>query len=172
MRHFPLLPENSFPQTGPGGHVYANAVISCRGGFLVKIKHHEQTKSLPAAKWTPAQRTALGIIPEMVVRESAREKARQKTAGEKLAGMQKQKEPFEQEPARPEKYTVRVYGHTKDTALAYAAGPYSCGYREIKEQPCKIAGLKNSAMLQKDQLVHFKAITAETDIIGYRSFSV
>lgn len=25
-------------------------------------------------------------------------------------------------------------------------------------------------MLQKDQLVHVKAITAETDIIGYRSF--
>lgn len=27
-------------------------------------------------------------------------------------------------------------------------------------------------MLQKDQLVHVKAITAETNIIGYRSFSV
>lgn len=60
----------------------------------------------------PEQRTALGIIPEMVVLESAREKRGKKTAGEKLAGMQKQKEQFEQEPARPEKYTVRVYGHT------------------------------------------------------------
>lgn len=58
----------------------------------------------------PEQRTALGIIPEMVVLESAREKRGKKTAGEKLAGMQK--EQFEQEPARPEKYTVRVYGHT------------------------------------------------------------
>ncbi|MBT8778137.1 hypothetical protein [Akkermansia muciniphila] len=83
--------------------------------------------------------------------------------------MQKQKEQFEQEPARPEKYRAGLRPYA---ALAYAAGPYSCGYREIKEQPCKIAGLKNSAMLQKDQLVHVKAITEGTDIIGYRSFSV
>lgn len=141
-----------------------------KGGFLAKIKHDEGTKSIPITKLTPEQRTALGITMEMVACESAREKARQKAAGEKLA--RKQKELFQPEPARSEKYSVPVYGHTQDAALAYAVEPCSYGYRAIREQPYKIIGLKDPAMLKKDRIVHFKAITAGTDTIDYKSFSV
>lgn len=90
---FPALAgEIALPKLTLGGHTYGNAVISYQGGFLTKIKHDEGTKSSPITKLTPEQRTALGITPEMVARESARERARQKTAEEKLARRQKQKE--------------------------------------------------------------------------------
>lgn len=170
---FPALGgEIALPKLTLGGHVYNNAVISYQGGFLAKINHDEGTKSIPIIQLTPEQRTALGITPEMVARESAREKARQKTAEEKLARRQKQKEQFQQELARSEKYSVLVYGHTKDAALAYAVKPCSYGYRVIREQSYKIIGLKDPAVLKKDRIVHFKAITAGTDTIDYKSFSV
>lgn len=170
---FPALAgETTSLKLALDGHTYDNAVISYQGGFLAKIKHDEGTKSIPITKLTPEQRTALGITPEMVDRESAREKARQKAAGEKLARKQKQKELFQQELARSEKYSVLVYGHTQDAALACTVEPCSYGYRVIREQSYKIIGQKDPAMLQKDRIVHFKAITAGTDTIDYKSFSV
>lgn len=130
---FPALAgEITFPKLALDGHTYENAVISYQGGFLAKIKHDEGTKSIPITKLTPEQRTALGITPEMVARESARKKARQKAAREKLARKQKQKEL-----ARSEKYSVLVYGHTKDAALACAVEPCSYGYRVIRNNLIK-----------------------------------
>lgn len=167
-----LAGEIVSPKLTLGGHTYDNAVITYQTGFLAKINHDEGTKSIPITQLTPEQRTALGITPETVARETAREKARQKTVEEKLARRQKQQEQFQQELARSEKYTVRIYGHTKDAALAYAAEPCSYGYRSIREQPYKIIGLKNPAVLKKDRIVHFKAITAGTDTIDYKPFSV
>lgn len=167
-----LAGEMAFPKLTMDGNTYAHAVLSYQGGFMAKIKHAEGTKNVPITKLTPEQRTGLGITPEMVSRESAKERERQKTAREKHAKQQKQKEQFQLELARSEKYTVLVYGHTKDAALAYAVEPSSYGYREIREQPYKIIGLKDPAMLQKDKIVHFKAITAGTDIIDHKPFSI
>lgn len=164
--------ETAFPKLSLDGHIYENAVLSYQGGFTAKIKHDEGTKNIPITQLTPEQRTALGITSDMAASESAKEKARQKTAEEKLARKQKQKEQFREELARSEKYTVLVYGHTRDAALAYAVELCSYGYREIREQSYKITGLKDPAMLKKDQIVHFRAITTGTDTIDYKSFSV
>lgn len=167
-----LAAEIAFPQLFLDGHAYDNAVLSYQNGFMAKIKHAEGTKSIPITKLTPEQRTALGITPEMVADESAREKARQKTAMEQRARQQQQKEQFQEELARSERYAMLVYGHTKDAALAYAVEPYEYGYRRIEGQSYKIIGLKDPTMFKKDKIVHFKAITAGTDTIDYKSFTV
>lgn len=164
--------ELAFPTLVLDGHTYGHAVLSYQGGLTAKISHDEGTRNVPITQLISEQQTALGITPETISRESAKEKARKEAEKEKLSRQQKQKEQFKQELARSEKYTVRVYGHTRDAVLAYSTERTPYGYSALKDHPFKIIGLKEPSILKKDTVVHFKAIRAGEDIVDYKSFPV
>lgn len=179
------------------GSKYKKATIEYSSGLNAKIHHDEGVKTIPISQLTQEYQATLGITTDTIASEIGKAKEQRKVAAEKHAKLKKQIEQKKQELARSEKYSVIVYGHTKDAALVYAARSYehttpaitsglgSVGggggyiksfsytvYREIKSEPYKVVGFKNPAVYKKGQVLHFRAIPNGNTTIDGKSFPI